>query len=273
MKLTNPKDVIALGSSCRRLATIVGQASLWRRVFSKIQLVERGRLVGRGPAWQSLAGHGLNWKACEPCQALPGLQTLQGLALHGPEGPGRVLEDRVRTMIAFLSTLEDSDAIFCLLHQMIYERYPGRGQGEEEDRTTVSFPSSPQMYTVSGLGLELLALAGREDTKHVLHKVQVYRISPSLLLSLASLQRTEISELVAGHVSCSTEEEGRALAFLLEGCRAWRVEMLSMRGQAGGQTWQRLARVATRGRVRYVSTEPDVVGRAPQSIFGPSSLW
>ena len=42
LKVTSLKDVIALGSSCRRMAAIVGQASLWRRVFSKIQLVERG---------------------------------------------------------------------------------------------------------------------------------------------------------------------------------------------------------------------------------------
>ena len=42
LKVTNLKDVIALGSSCRRLAAIGGQASLWWRIFSKIQLVERG---------------------------------------------------------------------------------------------------------------------------------------------------------------------------------------------------------------------------------------
>ena len=66
---------------------------------------------------------------------------------------------------------------------------------------------------MSGLGLQLLALIGRENARHSLHKIQVHRISPSLLLALASLQRTDISELVAVDVSCSTEEEGRVRWF------------------------------------------------------------
>ena len=109
-------------------------------------------------------------------------------------------------MATFLGTLKDSEAILFLLYQMIYERYPGRGQGKEEDRVTVSFPSSPQLHTVSGLGLELLALTGRKEVSHSLHKIQMYTISPSVLLAMASLQRTKMLELVAGHVSCSTEE-------------------------------------------------------------------
>ena len=182
MRVTSLEDVIALGSSCRSLAAIVGQASLWRRIFSKIQLVERGGVV------------------------MPGLQRMQAVPLHGHKGPGKVIEDRVRTMATFLGTLKDSEAILFLLYQMIYERYPGRGQGKEEDRVTVSFPSSPQLHTVSGLGLELLALTGRKEVSHSLHKIQMYTISPSVLLAMASLQRTKMLELVAGHVSCSTEE-------------------------------------------------------------------
>ena len=124
------------------------------------------------------------------CQAMPGLQRMQGLAMHGQEGPGKVLEDRVRSMTTLLGTLEDSEAIIVLLHQMIYECYPGRGQGKEEDRVTVSFPSSPQLHTVSGLWLELLALTGREEASHSLHKIRMYMISPSVLLAMASLQKT-----------------------------------------------------------------------------------
>ena len=73
LKVTNLEDVIALGSSCRRLAAIVGQASLWRQVFSKIQLVEIEAWRG-GSGWLSLEGHGPTWKYCMPCQAMPGLQ-------------------------------------------------------------------------------------------------------------------------------------------------------------------------------------------------------
>ena len=46
-----------------------------------------------------------------------------------------------------------------------------------------------------------------------------------------------------------------------------------MRGQAGGQNWEGLGRAAVRGRVRTVSTTADVVGKTPQSIFGPSLPW
>ena len=79
-------------------------------------------------------------------------------------------------------------------------------------------------------------------------------------------------ELVAGHVSCSTEVEGRALASLLEGFTTWKIERLSMRGQAGGQNWEGLGRAAAKGRVRIVDTTTDVVGKTPQNIFGPPSL-
>ena len=59
---------------------------------------------------------------------------------------------------------------------------------------------------MSGLELELLALTGREEASHSLHKIRMYMISPSVLLAMASLQQTKMLELVAGHVSCSTEE-------------------------------------------------------------------
>ena len=80
-------------------------------------------------------------------------------------------------------------------------------------------------------------------------------------------------ELVAGHISCSTEEDGRALASLLEGCTAWRVERLSMSGQAGGQNWKRMGRSVARGRVRTVGTTADLVGKTPQKILGSYLLW
>ena len=118
MKLESVEDVIALGSCSPLLARIVGQASLWRIIFSKTDLVE----------------------------------------------DGRVMEDRVRNIAAFLTSFKDSDAIFFLLHQTIVDRFPATEEEEEvEENITVSCPTSPQLHSVSGLGLELLALTDREE--------------------------------------------------------------------------------------------------------------
>ena len=57
------------------------------------------------------------------------------MAWHDQEGPGKI-------KTTFLDTLKNSEAIFVLLHKMIYERYPGKGQGDREDRVIVSAPSS-----------------------------------------------------------------------------------------------------------------------------------
>ena len=62
------------------------------------------------------------------------------------------MEDKIRTMTTFLDALENIEAIFGLLHKMIYERYPGQGQGKGKDKVIVSAPSSPQLHTVSELG-------------------------------------------------------------------------------------------------------------------------
>ena len=167
--------------------------------------------------------------------------------------------------------LENSEAIFGLLHKIIYKRYPGQGQGDEEDRVIVSAPTSPQLHTVSGRGLEIMVLARRKEASHSLHEIRMQTISPSVLIAMASQQRAERVERVAGHVSCSTEVEGGALASLLEGCATWRIEKLSMRGQAGGRNWEKLGRAGARGTVQIVGTTPNVVGEAPHGIFGLSS--
>ena len=90
-------------------------------------------------------------------------------------------------MTTFLDALENSEAIFGLLHKRIYERYPGQGQGDEKDRVIVSAPSSPQLHTVSGRGLEMLALTGRKEASHSQHEILMDTISPSVLIAMASL--------------------------------------------------------------------------------------
>ena len=93
---------------------------------------------------------------------MPSNRKWQGKVWYEQECPGKIWEDKVRTMATFLDALENSEAIFGLLHKIIYKRYPGQGQGEEEDRVIVSAPTSPQLHTVSGRGLEMLVLARRK---------------------------------------------------------------------------------------------------------------
>ena len=137
---------------------------------------------------------------------------------------GRVMEDRVRKIVTFLSSLKDSSAILSLIHQKIYERYPGQlpseaptpSRGMVYGSFTVSCPSSPHLHTVSRLGLMLLALTGREGAWHSVHKVMINRISSSLLLALgflAALMVDQIVDMVVGNIICTTEEEGEHLCF------------------------------------------------------------
>ena len=142
---------------------------------------------------------------------------------------GRVKEDRVRMITTFLSSIANSNAIFSLLHETIYERYPATVRGWEN--ITVSFPSSPQLYSVTGLGLEVLALTAREDARHAVHKINMSRISRSLLLSHISIQREQITELVVMVICCTTAEEGRALVSLLQSSTTWRAWTLHLSGQ------------------------------------------
>ena len=107
---------------------------------------------------------------------MPSNRKWQGKVWHEQECPGKIREDKVKTMTTFLDALENSEAIFDLLHKMIYERYPGQGQREEEDRVKVSAPASPQLHTVSGRGLEMLALTERKEASHSLHEIPMCTI-------------------------------------------------------------------------------------------------
>jgi hypothetical protein len=172
---------------------------------------------------------------------------------------GRVMEDRIRTITAFLTSLEDSDAIFFLLHQTIFDRF--LATEEEEENITVSCPTSTQLHSVSGLGLELLALTDREGARHTVHKIKMSSIFPSLLLSLASLKRHKITEMVVKGVRCTTEEEGSALVSLLESSTTWRVGRLHLLGEVGQLTWEGLARVVARGTLEVVMATRGVMRR------------
>ena len=68
---------------------------------------------------------------------------------------------------------------------------------------------------MSSLALELLAPTGLL----AVHRVRARTISTSLLLSLASLQVGQVTELDTDYVCCTTEEDGRALVSLLRSCK------------------------------------------------------
>ena len=222
LQMESVEDVVSLGSSYTHLARVVGQDRIWRVLLDNTEFKVMTRTPERG----------------------------------------EVMEDRMRAITTFLSSLENRDAIFSLLHQTIYECYPGtehphNEDANEDDNIKVSFPPCPQLHSVSSLGLQLLALTGRQEARHEVHEVIVTRLSSSLLLSLVSLKIESLSELWAGgSITCRTEEEGRALVSLLESCKEWSVGLdggssvggLYLEGEVGGQTWEGLAREVARAR-------------------------
>ena len=61
-------------------------------------------------------------------------------------------------------------------------------------------------------------------------------------------------------IRSTTEVEGRALVCLLERCATWNVVWLQLSGEVEGQTWERLGREVSRGRLGTVETEREVIG-------------
>ena len=169
---------------------------------------------------------------------------------------GGVMEDRMRTLAAFLSSLPESEGIFSLLRKTIYERYPGTCM----DRFTVSFPADPQHHTVSLCGLQLLVLADREIAGHTILKAYLAPGWINHLPALASLQK-EIGELVMGLAFCYTDEDGMVLCSVLKKCTSWRLGWLILKEEVGGETWRRLGREVARGRLGVVHTSREVLRR------------
>ena len=85
------------------------------------------------------------------------------------------------------------------------------------------------------------------------------------LSSLVCLQEAPVAYLsMKNTISCSTEEEGRALGSLLKRCREWTLGVLVLEGGVARGTWELLGRAATCGRLWEVRTEQEVVGRDRQ---------
>ena len=214
-KLESVEDVISLGSSCTDLARIVGQERIWRVLIAKTELVE-----GADPA----AGE-------------------KSRAEQRAEQGSRDMGGRVRRITTFLGLVSKNKVIFSLLHQKIYSHYPATDPGYMHENIIVSFPPSSQLHAVSGLGLHLLALTGKQAGRHLLHEVSAFEISSSLLLSLASLEMEKTIEMWVIEIYCTTEEEGLAMVSLLKR-RRWGSGssgmMIFLEGEVGGRTWERL---------------------------------
>ena len=132
LQLESVEDVISLGSSCALLARVVGQQRIWKVLLANSENEYGDRAMTRTSLVDDRTG---------------------------------VMEDRMRAIATFLSSLEDRDAIFSLLHQTIYQCYPGTSEEEEDggrweleyddDVIRVSLPPTPRLHSVSSLGLEL----------------------------------------------------------------------------------------------------------------------
>ena len=224
--LEDVPDMLSLGSSCALLSSLLSTPRLWRNLLAKTKMVQKGR-----------------W----------------------------VMEDRIRKMptqiLPFMTTVSDPEALFRLLHEAVCARFPASGPGLRQESISVTCPSHPSPHTVSGLGLQLLVATDRQGQGHTLHSLALSYVlgnGPLLLAlgALAGLQEQRVTELVSsGAISCSTEEEGRALCSLLELCTTWRLEVLSLGGEVGGETWAGLGRAAARGRLGRVVAGREVVGR------------
>ena len=203
---------------------------------------------------------------------------------------GIVMNNRMRTISAFLSSLPDSTSLFSLLHLTICQRFPGTNLCPasctcKEETITVSLPGQSELHEVSGLGMELLALTCRPGTRHIVHRVRLGSLltwQEGVLPVLA--RQEEITDLSVANIVCCTEEEGMMVGCLLEKCANWRVHTLRMWDEprhhhheaaevgVGGRTRERLARAAARGVVRHVSTNRKVVRRGRredlQAVWG-----
>ena len=225
------EEVLSLGSSCTLLARVVGQERVWRVLLARTEL-EEGWVEGMG------------------CR-----------------GQGQVLEARVRRIFCFLASLNNGGVILSMVHQHILEHYPPVYRGPAADWgdcIMVSFPPSPQLHSICGIGVQLLALTG---AKHVVHSLRVGEISPSLL---PALRGDGIVLELWGHY-CATEEEGMELVSLLQRCSSWLIKGVDLGEEVGGQTWTGLAREVARGSLEDLHLPREVLARARREDL--QAIW
>lgn len=225
-------QVLSLGFSCNILARVVGQERVWRLLLARTEL-EEGWYEGLG----------------------------------GCRGQGQVMEARVRRIYSFMTSLDNGDTILAMVHQHILEHYPPVYRGPSNDWgdcIMVSFPPSPQLHSICGIGVQLLALTG---ASYVVQSLRVGDISPSLL---PALRGDGIVLELWGHY-CDTEKEGMELVSLLRRCSSWLIKELELRKEVGGQTWAGLAREVARGSLEDLMLPRELLSRARREDL--QALW
>ena len=175
-------------------------------------------------------------------------------------------QELVKKIALFISTTASPIPLMRSLQDTISCQFPAKpggirlGGGE----TIVLERFHQETISVDTEGL-LLLLAAREDL--ALSRVSLGMWSGKLvggallaaLSCLAAQTPGRRLQLEVFFLECAREEEGLALAKLLESCAAWSVENLSLAGQVGKLAWQGLARAADRGKIFVVNVEREVI--------------
>ena len=163
------------------------------------------------------------------------------------------MEARVRRIYSFLASLDNCDTILSMVHQHILEHYPH-----------VYRALFPQLHSICGIGVELLALTG---ARYVVQSLRLGLISPSLLPAL----RGDRIVLELWLHYCDTEEEGMELVSLLKRCSSWLMKELELGMEVGGQTWAGLAREVARGSLEDLHLPREVLARARREDL--QAIW
>ena len=221
LSLSCPGDLLSLGSSSSRLTRLLSTSRLWQAVMDAVKKATREdvKKMKEGLSMANLPDKMivhilLKLKKGEDmlslATSLPNFKTI----LSRPR-VWRSLLARTKTkmvknhninktlihqILAYLSSVSNPPALFFLLHRTICSQFPATALDFQS--LTVSCPAQPEPHSVSGPGLELLAMADREGHSHILHRVRG-DISGSLLLSLACLAYLRGLEMTV-YVHCST---------------------------------------------------------------------
>ena len=234
------EDMLSLGSSCSWLHQVISKPNIWRNLLAKAKMVT---------VIEDKKNNTPQTKACYMVNSVV-----------------------VKLLMEFLKTVEAPKLLIGILHETICELYPGtfplvadfRKEHLPGSSVSVRCCLERCLHCVSVLGLQLLAVTGGEGAGQKIITVQLEEPASLLgtLSSLVALQEAPVAFLwMKNTISCSTEEEGRALGSLLKRCREWTLGVLVLEGEVARGTWELLGRAADQGRLGEVRTEKGVVGR------------
>ena len=173
----------------------------------------------------------------------------------------------VEKIKSFICTTADPSPLLARLQVTIALQFPSklRGSWKWDDAIVLERPLHHLLHVdVKGL---LLLLHVREGL--ALRSVRLgymqEEVGGGLLAALSRLAAQSPGrglQLSVTTLKAVTEEDGLALAQLLDNCGVWRVGRLSLHGQVGQDAWQGLSRAAGRGKkVRDILVDKEVIKR------------